>query len=127
MNKVRRALGAGLVVSMLWVGPTHATSFSTDQSDIWNAANEAGWAAEFVHRGSTIFAVIYVYSPTGAPLWYSAALEFTGQGGVATRMFTAISKETPTGPTDIPRLLEVLNRNGVTIASVATDEVLLEK
>jgi len=82
MNNVRRALGACLVASLLWIGPTHATSFTTDQSDIWNAANESGWAAEFVHRGSTIFAVIYVYTPTGSPIWYSAALEFAGGGAV---------------------------------------------
>ena len=80
MNKLCRSLGILVVASLLWLGPVHATSTSTDQSDVWNAANESGWAAEFVHRGSTIFAVIYVYSTTGAPIWYSAALEISGAG-----------------------------------------------
>ena len=80
MNKLCRSLGILVVASLLWLGPVHATSISTDQSDVWNAANESGWAAEFVHRGSTIFAVIYVYSTTGAAIWYSAALEISGAG-----------------------------------------------
>lgn len=44
-------------------------------------------------------------------------LEFTGQGGFATQMFTAISKEIPLGPPDIPKVLEVLKQNGVTVAA----------
>ena len=44
-------------------------------------------------------------------------LEFTGQGGFATQMFTAISKEIPPGPPDIPKVLEVLKQNGVTVAA----------
>lgn len=44
-------------------------------------------------------------------------LEFTGQGGSATQMFTAINKEIPTGPPDIPKVLEVLTQNGVTVAA----------
>jgi hypothetical protein len=31
-------------------------------------------------------------------------------------MFTAVDKEIPTGPPDVPKLLEVLERNGVTVA-----------
>lgn len=44
-------------------------------------------------------------------------LEITGQGSLATQMFTAINNEIPTGPPDIPKLLEVLTRNGVTVAA----------
>jgi hypothetical protein len=69
MNNLRRALGALLVAALPAIGPARATSFSTDQSDIWNAINESGWAAEFVHRGSAIFAVIYVYNGSGYPFW----------------------------------------------------------
>lgn len=43
--------------------------------------------------------------------------EFTGQGSLATQMFTAISKEVLPGPPDIPKVLEVLNQNGVTVAT----------
>ena len=44
-------------------------------------------------------------------------LELTGQGGFATQMFTAISKEIPHGPPDIPKVLEVLKQYGVTVAA----------
>jgi quercetin dioxygenase-like cupin family protein len=42
-------------------------------------------------------------------------LELTGQGALAAQMFTAIDREMPEGPPDIPRLLGVLSRNGVTV------------
>lgn len=42
-------------------------------------------------------------------------LELTGQGALAAQMFTAIDREMPEGPPDIPRLLSVLSRNGVTV------------
>ena len=43
-------------------------------------------------------------------------LEFTGQGGFATQMFTAVSREISPGSPDIPKLLEILKQNGVTVA-----------
>ena len=42
-------------------------------------------------------------------------LEFTGQGGAATRMFSAVDEAIPPGPPDVPRLLAVLQQNGVTV------------
>jgi quercetin dioxygenase-like cupin family protein len=42
-------------------------------------------------------------------------LEFTGQGGTATQMFTAVDRECSDGPPEIPKLLEVLTQNGVTV------------
>lgn len=42
-------------------------------------------------------------------------LEFTGQGGNAAQMFTAVNNEVPPGPPDIPKVLEILRKNGVTI------------
>ena len=44
-------------------------------------------------------------------------LELTGQGGMATQMFKAVSREIPAGPLEVPRLLEVLTRNGVTVTA----------
>jgi hypothetical protein len=80
MTNVRRTLGALFFAALLGISPARATSFTTDQSDIYNATGESGWAAEFVHRGSTIFAVIYVYDPSTNPTWYSATLEFVAAG-----------------------------------------------
>jgi len=44
-------------------------------------------------------------------------LEITGQGGRATQMFRNISNEFPGAPTDIPRLLNAFQQNGVTVAA----------
>jgi quercetin dioxygenase-like cupin family protein len=43
-------------------------------------------------------------------------LEITGAGARAAQMFAAIDKEIPPGPTDVTKLLDVLRRNGVTVA-----------
>lgn len=43
-------------------------------------------------------------------------LEITGLGALAVQMFTAIDKKIPPGSPDIPKLLDVLKRNGVTVA-----------
>ena len=42
-------------------------------------------------------------------------LEFTGQGGNASKMFTAVDHEIPPGPPEVPKLLAVLKDNGVTV------------
>jgi quercetin dioxygenase-like cupin family protein len=44
-------------------------------------------------------------------------LEITGQGSLASQMFTTIDKEALSGPPDIPKLVEILNKNGVTVAA----------
>ena len=49
-------------------------------------------------------------------------LEFTGQGGFATKLFTAVSETMPPGapePDDVPELLEVLEQNGVTVSDLS--------
>ena len=54
----------------------------------------------------------YRFGPDGGKM-----LELSGAGGRATQMFTNVSREIPSGPPDIPKLLGVLGRNGVTIAA----------
>lgn len=49
------------------------------------------------------------YSPGGGKM-----LEFTGQGTLAAQMFAAVNSEIPPGPLDVPKILGVLKRNGVT-------------
>jgi len=44
-------------------------------------------------------------------------LELSGQGGRATQMFKALSREIAPGPPDVPKLLEVLGRSGVTVTA----------
>lgn len=52
----------------------------------------------------------FSYGPGGGEM-----LEFTGQTSHAAQMFRDLSREIPPGPPDIPRVVEVLNRNGVTV------------
>ena len=44
-------------------------------------------------------------------------LEITGENARAAQMFAAVDHAIPSGPPDIPKLLQVLQQNGVTVAS----------
>ena len=46
-------------------------------------------------------------------------LEITGENARAAQMFAAVDQASPTGSPDIPRLLQVLEQNGVTVAGPA--------
>ena len=78
---------------------------------------------EFTCSGNTVVCppgtLVHVPAGTVHSCRYLAdgcdVLEFTGQGGIATRMFTAVSRAIATGPPEIPKLLEVLKQNGVTV------------
>ena len=80
---------------------------------------------EFSYAGKTIICMpgtlVHVPAGTVHGFRYGAGggemLELTGQGGFATQMFTVISKEIPPGPPDIPKVLEVLRQNGVTVSA----------
>lgn len=58
--------------------PASATSYSTDQSDLWWNPAESGWGIQFVHRGDKIFATMFVYDPSKVPIWYGGTLYPTG-------------------------------------------------
>jgi quercetin dioxygenase-like cupin family protein len=46
-------------------------------------------------------------------------LEVTGENARAAQMFAAVDQAIPLGPPDIPKLLQVLKQNGVTVAGPA--------
>jgi hypothetical protein len=61
-----------------------ASSFSTDNSDLWWNESESGWGIQLIQRADIIFATLYVYNSSGAPVWYSALLNYdraTGWSG----------------------------------------------
>ena len=58
---VRFTVCALLLVALSLVRPAWATSFSNDQSDLWWNSSENGWGIQFVERGKTIFATMFVY------------------------------------------------------------------
>ena len=78
MRSIRRGFQALVLLACLNGMPVHATSFSTDQSDLWYIANESGWGMQLVQQNSTMFATLFVYGSNGAPTWYVATLAPTG-------------------------------------------------
>ena len=79
---------------------------------------------EFAYGDKTVVAVpgTLVHLPAGTVhgFRYRAGggemLEITGQGGCASKMFTAVDREIPPGPPDIPKLVGILKQNGVSVA-----------
>ena len=82
MKAIHRAACLLLAAASLLALPVHATSFSTDQSDLWWNASESGWGIQLIQRGSVIFATMFVYGPSTTPAWYTATLN--PQGGAGT-------------------------------------------
>lgn len=77
MTTLRYAACVLFAAASIFVSPAFATSFSTDQSDLWYIPAESGWGMQLVQRGSVIFATLFVYGPSGAPTWYTATLDYT--------------------------------------------------
>ena len=77
MMSIRRVACVALAAASFLAPAVHATSFSTDQSDLWYIPAESGWGIQLVQRASVIFATLYVYGPDGSPTWYTATLDYT--------------------------------------------------
>src|SRR5438552_11226006 len=81
---LRPLLGATLFAIASVLCPVWATSFTTDQSDLWWNPAESGWGMQLVHRGSVIFATLFVYDQSNKPIWYVATLNYSGSNLVWT-------------------------------------------
>ncbi len=77
MNALRRAACILLAAASFLSAPSHATSFTTDQSDLYYIVAEQGWGIQLVQRGSVIFATLFVYDVSGLPTWYTATMDYT--------------------------------------------------
>jgi len=77
MKTLRHAACVLLAAASLLASPVYATSFSTDQSDLWFNINQQGEGVQLVQRGSVIFATLFVYGPGGLPTWYTATMDYT--------------------------------------------------
>jgi hypothetical protein len=78
MKTIRVVLALLIFALSGLLSPALATSSTTDQSDLWWNPSESGWGIQFVQRGSTIFATMFVYDQTRTPFWYSATLAQQG-------------------------------------------------
>ena len=56
------------------------SAFSTNQSDIYNAMNESGWAVELVQQADVTFATIYAYDSNMHAIFYTSTLFAVGTG-----------------------------------------------
>ena len=88
MTTLRRAACVLLAAVSLLAFPAYATSFGVDQSDIYYIPTESGWGVQLVHRGSVIFATMFVFGPTGAATWYVATLNSTANSTWTGDLFT---------------------------------------
>lgn len=50
----------------------HATSYSTDTSDLWYVESEPGWGLNLNQQEDNIFATLFVYFLDNKPLWFVA-------------------------------------------------------
>ncbi len=78
MNVLRAFVAILALAASALFAPASATSYSTDQSDLWWNPAESGWGIQFVHRGDIIFATMFVYDPSHIPIWYGGTLYPTG-------------------------------------------------
>ena len=72
MNSLRHAACMLLAAASCVVSPAYATSFSTDESDLWWNPNESGWGMQVVQTGSLMFVAMFVYDQNNNPIWYTA-------------------------------------------------------
>ncbi len=77
MKALRHAVCALVAAASLLSSPSYATSFTTDQSDLWFNLDQSGEGVQLVQRGSVIFATLFVYGPGGMPTWYTATMDYT--------------------------------------------------
>jgi len=75
---------------MCWAvlgGNARAALVTTDVTDMWLMASEAGWGLNLIQQGTTMFGTLFVYDAAGRARWYVAssmqqalgfAVEYTG-------------------------------------------------
>lgn len=76
MKTIRHAVCVLLAALSFLASPANATSFTTDQSDLYYIVAEQGWGIQLVQRGSVIFATLFVYDVNGKPTWYTATMDY---------------------------------------------------
>jgi hypothetical protein len=67
-------LDALAFAALATTSPAFGSAFHNDNTGLYNAVNESGWAVAFEQQGDAITATIYTYDSNGAPTWYSATL-----------------------------------------------------
>jgi len=50
-----------------------ASSWTVDHSDLWFVTTEPGWGMNIIQQHNIAFATLFVYTPSGSPVWYVAS------------------------------------------------------
>jgi hypothetical protein len=80
-ERIKRAARNVIAAAALGVScAASATSFSTNYSDLWWNATESGWGLNVSQQADTMFLTLFVYGQNASPVWYSATLQFLGDG-----------------------------------------------
>ncbi len=95
---------------------SHASSETTDYTDLWYIPAEAGWGANVIQQNDTLFVTLFIYASNSAPTWYVASnVAYQGVTGGELR-FTGTLYQT-TGPWFGAGFF---NPNNVTLREVGT-------
>ena len=74
-----RRLAASLLTLLLTTA-SFASTVTPDYTDMWSNPREAGWGANVVQQGDTMFVTLFVYDGSRNPQWFVAP-QVTYQGG----------------------------------------------
>jgi hypothetical protein len=76
-TRMMRWANAALLCAGIGLAPiAGATQFSTNFSDLWWVPSESGWGANISQQSDTMFMTMFVYGPSGQPIWYVATLDY---------------------------------------------------
>lgn len=73
MTDFLRRLAAATLASLFLGLPAHATSYSTDFTDLWWNPAESGWGVNVIQQDDTLFLTFFVYGPDNTARWYVAS------------------------------------------------------
>jgi hypothetical protein len=74
---------APVLFAIVGAGSARATAFGTNDTDVWWVSSESGWGMTQMQQGNAVFATLYLYDQNGSPTWYTATLEYVGNGTYA--------------------------------------------
>jgi hypothetical protein len=74
MTTTFRCLAVTLLLALATLNrPAHATTYSTDYTDLWYnspAESEAGWGVNIIQQNNILFITMFVYGADGTPRWF---------------------------------------------------------
>jgi len=78
---MKRLIAAAVLACITSIA--HATTYSTDASDLWFNSHEQGWGVNLIQQDNVLFLTLFVYGANGLPAWYvGPAITATSAGAV---------------------------------------------